>query len=153
MTRNTAAYEPGYLARFTASITSAVPQFDLATNPIGHALAMEMFAPEAGLETTAIPVVVPEIVPAGPAARPVEERKFVTWPELAIEARARALAERARALAEITGAHVEPVTEDDDIFGDIVELPTAASEVEWFEATTEPDEELDEADEQVRMAG
>jgi hypothetical protein len=135
MTRNTAAYESGYLARFTATIASVVPEFDPATNPIGHALAVEIFAP-------AVEVPVPDAP------------RLMAWPELAIEARARALAMRPTADVGALGEHDEDSElTGDDIFGDLVELPSAVSDVEWFEATTEPDEEAEEIDEDVRIAG
>lgn len=137
------------LGRFTASIVTAVPQFDPGDTPIGHALAVEIFRREPVApvvediepETTMLPVVLaPERVyewHSGDGSRRPSPR-----PRVVEEAPVSEEADEAAAIVEDLA---NDVTQDGDqgTTGTLLELPVGASSVEWF-GITEPDEEIDE---------
>lgn len=154
------------LGRFTAAVVSTVPEFDPGDTPIGHALAAEIFhRPQADAltpelvepETTVLPVVLPQErvyewhSGDAPARRPSPRPRVVEEAPVAEPIDAQTDTEIDEAAAEIAADLANDVTEDADheVTGTLLELPVAASTVEWFGVTTEPDEE---SDEQARRA-
>jgi len=144
------------LGRFTAAIVTAVPEFDPGDTPIGHALASEFFQrlePEAFLaapvevsEATA-PTELIEIVAPLELDEPAESTHVVLAPERVYEwptadEPVRRPSPRPRVAPEPVVAE-EPLTED-EVSGTVLELPVGGTSVEWFGATTEPDEEIEE---------
>jgi len=146
------------LGRFTAAIVTAVPEFDPGDTPIGHALASEFFQRlEPGAYTAAEPFVVAEaaaptelieiVAPVEPV-EVVETTHVVLAPERVYEwatadEPVRRPSPRPRVAPEPVVAGEEPMTED-EVSGTVLELPVGGASVEWFGATTEPDEEIEE---------
>jgi hypothetical protein len=138
------------LGRFTAAIITAVPEFDPGDTPIGHALASEFFqrlepaaAPAAELvepPTELIEVVAP-LEFAEPAHVVLGPERVYEWP--AADEPVRRPSPRPRVASAPMAAEEEPTTED-DVNGTLLELPVGGASVEWFGATTEPDEEIAE---------
>lgn len=129
MTVNTTAFDAVFgsdpLGRFTAAVVTTVPEFDPSDTPIGHALAESFFHRED--EPPAIEPVEAVLVP---------ERVY-EWPT--IDEPVRRPSPRPRLVEEPSAGE-----ESDASTGTVLELPLAASTVEWFGITTEPDEEIDE---------
>jgi hypothetical protein len=156
------------LGRFTAAIVTAVPEFDPGDTPIGHALASEFFQRlEPGAVRVTEPVVptadsaptelIPVVAPLEPgetfeADDSVETTHIVLSPERvydwpAADEPVRRPSPRPRVapapMVAQERAEDEPMTED-EVSGTVLELPIGGTSVEWFDATTEPDEEIEE---------